>query len=42
VLRNLDLAAELDAATFVIWGGREGAEYDTAKDVAMTWAPTSG
>jgi len=33
VLRNLDLAAELGAQTFVMWGGREGAEYDSAKDV---------
>ncbi|WP_229403147.1 xylose isomerase [Micromonospora okii] len=33
VLRNLDLAAELGARTFVMWGGREGAEYDLAKDV---------
>jgi len=33
VLRNLELAAELGAQTFVLWGGREGAEYDTAKDV---------
>ncbi len=33
VLRNLDLAAELDARTFVMWGGREGAEYDAAKDI---------
>ena len=33
VLRNLDLAAELGAGTFVLWGGREGSEYDTAKDV---------
>ena len=33
VLRNLDLAAELGAQTFVMWGGREGGEYDTAKDV---------
>src|SRR5690625_2278985 len=33
VIRNLDLAAELGAETFVMWGGREGAEYDTAKDV---------
>ncbi len=33
VLRNLDLAAELGAKTFVMWGGREGAEYDTAKDI---------
>jgi xylose isomerase len=33
VLRNLDLAAELGAKTFVLWGGREGSEYDVAKDV---------
>ncbi|MGG7463053.1 MULTISPECIES: xylose isomerase [unclassified Plantibacter] len=33
VMRNVDLAAELGAKTFVMWGGREGAEYDTAKDV---------
>ncbi|GAA2752455.1 xylose isomerase [Amnibacterium kyonggiense] len=33
VLRNLDLAAELGAKTFVMWGGREGAEYDTSKDI---------
>lgn len=35
VLRNIDLAAELGASTFVLWGGREGAEYDVAKDVRM-------
>jgi xylose isomerase len=33
VLRNIELAAELGAETFVLWGGREGSEYDTAKDV---------
>ena len=33
VLRNLELAADLGAGTFVLWGGREGAEYDHAKDV---------
>ncbi len=33
VLRNLDLAAELGADTFVMWGGREGSEYDPAKDI---------
>jgi len=33
VLRNIDLAAELGATTFVMWGGREGAEYDSAKDI---------
>ncbi|HEY8913488.1 xylose isomerase [Lacisediminihabitans sp.] len=32
-LRQLDLGAELGAQTFVMWGGREGAEYDTAKDI---------
>jgi len=33
VARNIDLAAELGAQTYVFWGGREGAEYDGAKDV---------
>src|SRR5947209_6963809 len=33
VMRNLDLAAELGASTYVLWGGREGAEVDSAKDV---------
>jgi xylose isomerase len=33
VMRNLDLAAELGARTYVFWGGREGTEVDTAKDV---------
>jgi xylose isomerase len=33
VLRNIDLAASLGARTFVMWGGREGAESDAAKDV---------
>ncbi len=33
VLRNLDLAASLGAKTYVLWGGREGSEYDGAKDV---------
>ena len=33
VLRNVDLAAELGAKIFVMWGGREGAEYDAAKDI---------
>jgi xylose isomerase len=33
VLRNIDLAAELGAQTFVMWGGREGSEYDLAKDI---------
>ncbi|MDO8106612.1 xylose isomerase [Isoptericola sp. b441] len=33
VLRNVDLAGRLGAKTFVMWGGREGAEYDSAKDL---------
>ena len=33
VLRNVELAADIGAKTFVLWGGREGAEYDHAKDV---------
>ncbi|CAA9361924.1 MAG: Xylose isomerase [uncultured Nocardioidaceae bacterium] len=33
VMRNLDLAAELGAQTYVFWGGREGSEVDAAKDV---------
>ncbi|GAB2523983.1 xylose isomerase [Microbacterium petrolearium] len=38
VLRNIDLAAELGAKTFVMWGGREGAEYDSAKDIQAALA----
>ena len=33
VMRNLDLAAELGAQTYVFWGGREGSETEAAKDV---------
>ncbi|EIE99435.1 xylose isomerase [Saccharomonospora glauca] len=33
VMRNMDLAAELGAKTYVLWGGREGSETDAAKDV---------
>ena len=33
VMRNLDLAAELGAKTYVFWGGREGSETETTKDV---------
>jgi xylose isomerase len=33
VIENLDLAADLGAKTFVMWGGREGSEYDVAKDI---------
>ena len=34
VLHNIDLAAQMGAETFVMWGGREGAEYDGSKDLA--------
>ncbi len=33
VLQNIELAHELGASTFVLWGGREGGEYDSAKDI---------
>jgi xylose isomerase len=32
-MRQLELGVELGAKTFVMWGGREGAEYDVAKDI---------
>jgi xylose isomerase len=35
VIRNIDLAAELGARTYVAWGGREGAESGAAKDVRV-------
>ena len=35
VMRNLDLAAELGAKTYVFWGGREGAESGAAKDIRV-------
>ncbi|WP_214109663.1 xylose isomerase [Acrocarpospora catenulata] len=38
VIRNLDLAAELGARTYVCWGGREGAESGAAKDVKAALA----
>jgi xylose isomerase len=38
-MRNLDLAAELGASTFVMWGGREGSESDAAKDVRVALDP---
>jgi xylose isomerase len=31
-MRAMDLGVELGAATYVFWGGREGAEVDAAKD----------
>ena len=33
ILRNLDLAAELGAETYVFWGGREGSESHAGKDI---------
>jgi xylose isomerase len=33
IVRNLDLAAELGARTYVFWGGREGAESNAGKDI---------
>jgi xylose isomerase len=32
-MRQLELGVELGAQTFVMWGGREGAEYDSAKNI---------
>lgn len=34
VARNIDLAAELGATTYVMWGGREGSESHASKDIA--------
>ncbi|RJK98104.1 xylose isomerase [Vallicoccus soli] len=33
IMRNIDLAAELGAKTYVFWGGREGSESDFGKDI---------
>jgi xylose isomerase len=33
VLGAVDIAAEMGATTFVMWGGREGSEYDGSKDL---------
>jgi xylose isomerase len=33
VLRAVDLAGYMGATTFVMWGGREGSEYDGSKDL---------
>ncbi|MGZ4624890.1 MAG: xylose isomerase [Kineosporiaceae bacterium] len=37
VMRNMELAAELGAGTYVFWGGREGTEVDAAKDVRVAF-----
>jgi xylose isomerase len=38
-MRSMDLGAELGAATYVFWGGREGTETNAARDPrdAMKW-----
>ena len=33
IIRNVDLGASLGAKTYVLWGGREGSESDSAKDI---------
>ncbi len=33
IIRNLDLAAEMGAETYVFWGGREGSESHAGKDI---------
>ncbi len=38
VLDAVDLAADLGATTFVMWGGREGSEYDGSKDLHSAFA----
>jgi xylose isomerase len=38
VMRNLDLAAELGARTYVFWGGREGSETHAGKDIGAALA----
>jgi len=35
IMRNLDLAAELGAHTYVFWGGREGTEIDGGKNIQV-------
>ena len=37
VMRNIELAVEMGATTYVMWGGREGAESDAAKDLAAAY-----
>jgi xylose isomerase len=36
-MRNIELAVELGAHTYVCWGGREGAESDAAKDAYVAY-----
>lgn len=35
VMDNIDVAAELGAKTYVCWGGREGTDTDSSKDVRV-------
>ena len=37
ILNAVDIAAEVGATTFVMWGGREGAEYDSSKDLSAAF-----
>ncbi|WP_353509715.1 xylose isomerase [Intrasporangium sp.] len=37
ILRAVDLAVQVGATTFVMWGGREGAEYDGSKDLVAAF-----
>src|ERR671913_319730 len=39
VLQAVDIAADMGASTFVMWGGREGAEYDGSKDLFSALEP---
>jgi len=36
VIRNIDLAVDMGAETYVCWGGREGSESDAAKDAYVS------
>ncbi|MBL8728076.1 MAG: xylose isomerase [Planctomycetes bacterium] len=36
-MRAIDLGAELGAATYVFWGGREGTEADACRDPRTAW-----
>jgi xylose isomerase len=41
VLRNLDLAAEMGAETYVLWGGREGSRPTPPRTCAPRWTATA-
>ena len=42
VLAAVDVAAEVGASTFVMWGGREGSEYDGSKDLFSAFERVQG